>query len=107
MAKLPQEFLDRMKVQLGDEYGDFEKSMNEKGYAGLRVNTGKISVKEFLSLTPFSLTPVPWTENGFYYRKRGSGYKTSPLLCRPLLRSGAKRYAAGFQTSCHSGGYGA
>ena len=55
MAKLPQEFLDRMKVQLGDEYGDFEKSMNEKGYAGLRVNTGKISVKEFLSLTPFSL----------------------------------------------------
>ena len=69
MAKLPQEFLDRMKVQLGDEYGDFEKSMNEKGYAGLRVNTGKISVKEFLSLTPFSLTPVPWTENGFYYRK--------------------------------------
>ncbi len=34
---------------------------------GLRVNTGKISVEEFLKRTSFHLTPVPWVENGFYY----------------------------------------
>ena len=34
---------------------------------GLRVNTEKISVEEFLKRTSFHLTPVPWVENGFYY----------------------------------------
>src|SRR5699024_9554636 len=32
----------------------------------IRVNTLKISVEEFLKICPFSVTPVPWTDNGFY-----------------------------------------
>lgn len=69
MIKLPEEFTDRMQKQLGDSFEEFLACYIEDGYAGLRVNTGKISVEDFLALTPFSLTPVPWTSNGFYYRK--------------------------------------
>lgn len=66
---LPQEFKDRMKQQLGEEYDAFLSSYEREGFYGLRVNTSKISVEEFLKITPFELTPVPWTENGFYYQK--------------------------------------
>lgn len=68
MPKLPQEFTDRMKQQLGAQYDDFMASFADESYAGLRVNTGKITVRDFLARTPFALAPVPWTDNGFYYR---------------------------------------
>lgn len=67
MQKLPQDFLNRMKAELGEEFDSFLACFDAEGYAGLRVNTGKITVEEFLSSAPFSLTPVPWTANGFYY----------------------------------------
>ena len=41
--------------------------MSLSAFSGLRVNTSKISVEEFLRISPFRLTPIPWTENGFYY----------------------------------------
>jgi NOL1/NOP2/sun family putative RNA methylase len=66
---IPQKFLDTMKELLGSEYTSYEESFQEPKAYGLRVNTAKISVEEFLALTPFALTPVPWTENGFYYRE--------------------------------------
>ena len=69
MVNLPVEFTERMKRQLGEEYEQFLSCYEAEEYAGLRVNTGKITVEEFLALTPFELIPVPWTENGFYYRK--------------------------------------
>jgi NOL1/NOP2/sun family putative RNA methylase len=69
MNRLPQEFSERMKQQLGDEFDSFLGCYEQDGYAGLRVNTGKLSVEEFLSLTPFHLVRVPWTTNGFYYHK--------------------------------------
>lgn len=66
--KLPVEFLDRMKRLLGDkEYEEFLRSYDEPRYYGLRVNTLKISVEEFLKISPFKLDPVPWTRDGFYY----------------------------------------
>ncbi len=69
MIRLPQEFTARMRKQLGEEFPDFLAAYESEGYAGLRVNTQKISVEAFLALTPFSLERVPWTDNGFYYRK--------------------------------------
>lgn len=66
MAELPEPFLDRMKEQLSDEYEAFLASYEKESYAGLRVNTGKLTVEEFQKLAPFALRPVPWTENGFY-----------------------------------------
>lgn len=64
---IPTPFLDRMKEMLGAEFEAFEASLEGPQYRALRVNTGKVSVEEFLKLSPFELTEVPWTDNGFYY----------------------------------------
>ena len=69
MIQLPQEFTDRIRVQLDGEYEQFLRSCEQESCAGLRVNTQKLSVEDFLAITPFELTPVPWTDNGFYYRR--------------------------------------
>lgn len=65
--RLPECFEKRMKDMLGEEYSSFRESFNEPFHHGLRVNTSKISVEEFLKISPFSLQPVPWIENGFYF----------------------------------------
>lgn len=67
--QLPAAFLSRMQDLLKDEYNDFLKSYENPREYGLRVNTLKISVEEFLKISPFHLTPVPWTKNGFYYEE--------------------------------------
>ena len=64
---LPDQFLDRMKEMLGEEYPPFLESLQEETYRALRVNTRKTEVTAFLEKAPFSLKKVPWTENGFYY----------------------------------------
>lgn len=66
--RLPDCFIEEMKALLGRDYEEYEKSLEKKSVSGLRVNTAKISPEDFRKLTPFSLTPVPWTTNGFYYR---------------------------------------
>ncbi|MBR0473944.1 MAG: RsmF rRNA methyltransferase first C-terminal domain-containing protein [Erysipelotrichaceae bacterium] len=66
---LPKQFLENMKDLLQDDYDSFLESYNHPSFNGLRVNTLKISVEEFLKINPFHLTPVPWCENGFYYEQ--------------------------------------
>lgn len=66
---LPQEFLARMRTMLGEEYDAFLRTYEEPRRFGLRVNTMKISVEEFVRLVPFHLTPIPWISNGFYYER--------------------------------------
>ena len=61
--------MDRMKKQLGEEFDSFLACFSGEEYNGIRVNTGKISVEDFLLKTPFRLSPVPWCQNGFYYHK--------------------------------------
>lgn len=65
--ELPQSFCDEMKKLLGKEYPDYLASMEEKRKYGLRVNTAKISVEEFLKICPFEVTPIPYISNGFFY----------------------------------------
>lgn len=67
--KLPESFETRMKEMLGGDYARYQASLDEPSFHGLRVNTGKISVEEFLRISPFSLKPVPWCSNGFYYEE--------------------------------------
>lgn len=67
--KLPEAFLEKMKELLGTEYELYEKSYEKQRVFGLRVNTSKISVEDFLKITPFTLRPIPWTKNGFYYQE--------------------------------------
>lgn len=65
--ELPDKYIKEMKQLLGDEFEAYLESMSVSPYSGLRVNTSKISVEDFLKISPFTLTPIPWTENGFYY----------------------------------------
>ena len=67
---LPIKFQEKMKQLLGEEeYQVYIDSFEQKNKSGLRINTQKISVEDFLKISPFALEPVPWTTNGFYYNK--------------------------------------
>ncbi len=66
---LPQEFLDRMRQMLGEEYPTFVESYEKEKYQALRVNALKADWKRLKEEAVFSLEPVPWEPNGFYYGK--------------------------------------
>ena len=67
--KLPDSFLSNMKDLLKEEYNQYLDSFNNDRVYGLRINTNKISVKDFLKINPFNLKPIPWTDDGFYYKE--------------------------------------
>lgn len=67
--KLPETFENRMKEMLGEEFSAYQACLETPSYHGLRINTEKVSVEEFLRVSPFSLKPVPWCLNGFYYEE--------------------------------------
>ncbi len=64
-TQLPEVFLQRMAGLLGDEYGSFLSALHLPAKVGLRVNTLKSSPQEFIQLSQFKLSPVPWCPSGF------------------------------------------
>ena len=62
---LPPQFLSRMQHMLGAEYAEFLASYDQPPDVGLRINTLKLSVNDFQSLSPFDLFPIPWVPAGF------------------------------------------
>ena len=66
---LPNKYLESMKEMLGQDFDAYLKSFEDKRLYGLRVNNLKISTEDFLKISPFKLTPIPWIENGFYYEE--------------------------------------
>ena len=60
---LPQEFLDRMKIQLGEEYPEYIASLERPRAVALRFNPlkGEIPRMDFVQAA------VPWERMGFYY----------------------------------------
>lgn len=64
---LPLQFMERMQEMLKEEYPLFLESYEKQNYQSLRVNPLKGSREEFLKKAPFSLKPVVWAEDGFYY----------------------------------------
>lgn len=64
---LPIAFEEKMKALLGEEYDAYLACYDEPRHYGLRVNTKKISVEDFLKIAPWPLERVPWIPNGFYY----------------------------------------
>ena len=76
--QLPEKFTLRMRELLGDEYEAFLNSYDEKTYAGLRMNTLKITPGEYLKLTGQTLDTVSWCPTGFYY-SGGREYSKNPL----------------------------
>jgi NOL1/NOP2/sun family putative RNA methylase len=67
MKQLPEAFLKRMEQILGTDFNAFLASYEATRIYGLRNNTLKASRAEFLELSPFQLSPIPWVEEGFYY----------------------------------------
>lgn len=65
--KLPKEYLNKIEKLLKNDYQKYLDSFNNDNYHGLRVNTLKISVEDFLKISPFELIRIPWIANGFYY----------------------------------------
>ena len=71
--KLPENFLQRMKNDLQNEYTDFIKCYEENPYSALRVNTLKILPSEFKESFSFCGEGVDWCGDGFYYEgKKGT-----------------------------------
>ena len=63
---LPISYLNNMQDLLQDEYDAYLDSFNKERIYGLRVNTLKISVEDFLKISPFTLKPIPWCKDGFH-----------------------------------------
>ena len=71
---LPEQFLNRMKKRLGEEYPAFLSSYEKPPVKGLRVNTLKISVEEFLQNAPFPLgEQTEWEWTGLYHTQEKAG----------------------------------
>lgn len=66
---IPEEFQHRMQQMLGEEYQDFIRCMEQEPDRALRINTLKKREKSDRAAQdlPFLLTPVPWTDCGYYY----------------------------------------
>ncbi len=71
MEKLPEDYINRMKNSMGeDEYISFLASYESEPHRSLRINRLKkcsaaTGTPDFVEM--FSLEPVSWCENGFYY----------------------------------------
>ena len=85
---LPSEFLTRMQAQLGPEYADFLASYEQSPDVGLRVNTLKLSLEDFLALASEFLpagtvSPIPWCPAGVVVSSEERPGKPQP----PHIRS--------------------
>lgn len=69
---LPEQFLERMKEMLGEEYSYFLESYDRPENHSLRINLLKGSKEDFEQKTDFNLRPVPWAEEGCYYDENDS-----------------------------------
>ncbi len=64
---LPQQFEQRMQRLLGEEYPQLTQALARPQARGLRVNPQKTEPEAFAASGVFSLTPVPWAREGFFY----------------------------------------
>lgn len=68
---LPKEFQNKMKQLLDTEYNDFISSFDDKPHKGIRINTSKISIEQFIKAYPYELKQIPWCNEGFYVNNNG------------------------------------
>lgn len=64
---LPGAFIERMKSLLGEEYERFIACYSLPPVRGLRVNTLKVSVEDFLAVSPWKLSPSQTLSEGFIF----------------------------------------
>ncbi len=65
--KLPDEFLSKMKNLLGQDFDKYMTAMDNPPVRGIRVNTRRISVADFASMSGIELKPIPYVSDGFIF----------------------------------------
>ena len=73
------EFLERMRGLLGDEYEAFLRYYEGDNFRGLRVNTLKCKPDQLQNLLDYELNPTPFCPNGFYLPADVQSPGNSPL----------------------------
>jgi NOL1/NOP2/sun family putative RNA methylase len=67
-VKLPATFVERMKIQLGEQFAAFIASYDQARHYGLRVNPLKLEATTFVEqFSPFLLRPISWADDAFYF----------------------------------------
>jgi len=66
---LPDEFKNKyQQLMKPGEYSDFIESLSKPKISGLRVNSLKIDISKWIEISPFKISPVPWSRDGFYLK---------------------------------------
>ena len=66
---LPEQFLDRMKEVLGEEYDDFFNSYDQPPIRSLRISHLKDADERVREMVDFLGEEVPWAGGGYYYKE--------------------------------------
>ena len=78
------EFLENMKTLLGENYSEFEQTLDLPAFRGVYVNGLKCDVKKFENLFEYKLEKTPFSEKGFYIDN-----SVEKLGINPLHHAGA------------------
>lgn len=73
MVELPEEFVKAIKLRLGGDADKFFATYSLPAYRAIRVNTLKISVEDFVKISPFNLRQTAWEKRAFYIDEEKSG----------------------------------
>ncbi|MBO4414435.1 MAG: RsmB/NOP family class I SAM-dependent RNA methyltransferase [Lachnospiraceae bacterium] len=64
---LPENFVEKMREQLGEELDAFLECYEKPHKSGLRVNTLKTDPESFMKISPVEIEKIRWIPNGYYY----------------------------------------
>lgn len=73
IMELNNEFLNRMKILLGENFDRFKQSLNEPLVKAVYVNEHKISVEKFKEIVDFDISQIPYERAGFYVDEEKKG----------------------------------
>ena len=82
MTELPEAFVERVRMMLGEAFPAFMASYEQPRHYGLRVNPLKISPEAFEALSEFHLTRVPFLPGAYEYTKEDAASR------HPFYRAG-------------------
>lgn len=83
--RLPKEFQTAMQARLGEAYPVYLAAMERPPRRGLRVNTLKLSVEEFLRIAPWALAPAQTAPEGLLPARAADA---AGIGAHPLHRAG-------------------
>lgn len=66
MITLPPLYEERMRKLLGDDFENYQATLNQSPIKAFRVNTDKISTEEFQKLNFHTDKKIPYCKNGYY-----------------------------------------